>query len=390
MNNVSILNFKKIHQNITNVENNHKKIDEWFIPRDRESFFLTHDFHPYFAAFPPEIVSKLLKKYTKKGDLILDPFVGGGSTIVESYRLKRKSIGIDISPLSIFITKVKTTPVDIDLFELKMIKKRIRESLIKYKMGNYKNFKYDIPEITNIDNWFNKDTAYDLATILHFIKKIEDKDFHDFLLLAFSSIIRKVSKAKNVQQHLCYKKNKKIPDVYQIFEEKVNLMTNQMKKYIDNLGNLNDHYIPDLYVKDVRRLTEGIDKNSIGSVITSPPYGTGSRYSEIYRLSFQWLELKKPNRKDALENSKNFSLELSKGLKEIYKVLRKNKYCFFVYGDPSTKNGLTKKAIDDAKEIGFSYEGLISCPIKKTSSLHHERYIRYIPKDFILIFKKKA
>ena len=135
-------------------------------------------------------------------------------------------------------------------------------------------------------------------------------------------------------------------------------------------------------------MTEIIPKNSVDIVITSPPYGTGSRYTDIYRLNFQWLEFEKPERKTTLETTKVFTEELKTALTEIYHVLKKGKYCFFVYGDPSTENSITRTAVDDAKSIGFSYKGLISCPIEKKSSKHHTKYRRFIPKDFILILQK--
>ena len=61
-------NPEKIHQVIEEVEKEFNKIDEWLIHRDREGFYLTHDFHPYFAAYPPELVKRLLEKYSKEGD----------------------------------------------------------------------------------------------------------------------------------------------------------------------------------------------------------------------------------------------------------------------------------------------------------------------------------
>jgi len=64
------------------IENKFNKIDEWIIPRDRSSFYLTHDYHSYFAAFPPQLVSKLLEKYSKEGDVFLNKFYGYGISII--------------------------------------------------------------------------------------------------------------------------------------------------------------------------------------------------------------------------------------------------------------------------------------------------------------------
>ncbi len=379
---------KEITKSNSILENKFNKIDEWVIPRDRGSFYLTHDYHPYFAAFPPQIVSKLLEKYSKEGDTFLDPFMGGGSSVVEGFKNKRKTIGSDISNFSKFLSQTKSKPIKIDEKMFETILSKIKKDIDTKKSNNYQKFRYHIPYVTNIDNWFVKESKFDLAIILHHIRKIENKHLQNFFLLGFSNTIRKASNAKNLEQHLCIKKEKKIPIVYDIFEKKILLMKNQMKEYVKSLGNLRQYTSPKIHACDCRKLTEIVPKNSVDIVITSPPYGTGSKYTDVYRMSFDWLELEKPVRKTSLEHNPDFAVELKKGLEQIYQVLKKGKYCCFVYGDPSTENSLTQIAINDAKSIGFSYEGLISCPIEKTIRNHHEKYRRYIPKDFILIFKK--
>lgn len=54
----------------------------------------------YRGNFPPEIPRNLILKYTVEGDLVLDPFAGGGTTLIEAWLTNRKCIGIDISPLA--------------------------------------------------------------------------------------------------------------------------------------------------------------------------------------------------------------------------------------------------------------------------------------------------
>lgn len=379
---------QKINGTIAEVESQFNKIDEWFIPRDRVNFYLTHDFHPYFAAFPPELVARLLKRYSKEGDIFLDPFMGGGSSVVEGYVLKRKTEGLDISPFAKFISEVKTRPIKINDKEFNSILDRIRNDIFTHKLTAYKDFQYKIPPVTNIDRWFDKEAKLDLAIILHHIRKVKDNDFRNFLLLAFSNIIRKVSNAKNAQQHLCIKKDKKVPEVSPLFEKKIKLMAQQMKEYFSKFNDIGSYEFPKLFTYDIRKMSEIIKPDSVDIIITSPPYGTGSRYTEVNRLNFEWLELEKPKRSETMETSKNFKEELKKALLEMYKVLKRGKHCFLVYGDPSTEDSLTRAAIEDAISIGFKYEGLISCPIEKTLSNHHEKYRRFIPKDFILIFKK--
>src|SRR5208282_1856198 len=49
-----------------------------------------------------------------RGKIILDPFMGGGTTIVESLRLGCNAIGIDLNPVAWFIVKTEVEPADVD------------------------------------------------------------------------------------------------------------------------------------------------------------------------------------------------------------------------------------------------------------------------------------
>ena len=70
---------------------------------------LTHNFYKYPARMPPSFVRAAIEAFTDFGDWILDPFVGGGTTLVEARALGRSSIGIDNNELAVFVSKVKTT-----------------------------------------------------------------------------------------------------------------------------------------------------------------------------------------------------------------------------------------------------------------------------------------
>jgi DNA modification methylase len=55
----------------------------------------------YWGNFIPQIPNQLIQRFTKKGETVLDPFVGSGTTLIEARRLGRNSIGIDISEVAI-------------------------------------------------------------------------------------------------------------------------------------------------------------------------------------------------------------------------------------------------------------------------------------------------
>jgi hypothetical protein len=69
----------------------------------------THRFYRYPARFSPHFVQAAIEQFTTPGDLVFDPFVGGGTTLVEAMRLGRAAVGSDINELAIFISQVKTT-----------------------------------------------------------------------------------------------------------------------------------------------------------------------------------------------------------------------------------------------------------------------------------------
>jgi hypothetical protein len=75
---------------------------------------LTHNFYRYPARFAPEFVREVILEFSKEGDSVLDAFMGGGTTVVESVANGRIAFGIDINPLAHFVTKVKTTPLSSD------------------------------------------------------------------------------------------------------------------------------------------------------------------------------------------------------------------------------------------------------------------------------------
>jgi hypothetical protein len=61
--------------------------------------------HRYFARRPWNVFEALVNQFTKPGDVVLDPFMGGGTTIYEASKLGRAAIGCDLNPLSVFIVE---------------------------------------------------------------------------------------------------------------------------------------------------------------------------------------------------------------------------------------------------------------------------------------------
>jgi hypothetical protein len=68
---------------------------------------LTHGFYKYPARFSPTFARVTIETFTKPGELVLDPHVGGGTSLVEARASGREAVGVDISPLAEFVARVK-------------------------------------------------------------------------------------------------------------------------------------------------------------------------------------------------------------------------------------------------------------------------------------------
>lgn len=70
---------------------------------------LTHTFYRYPARFSPQFASTAIELFSKPGEMVLDPFMGGGTTIVEALVRGRAAVGVDLNELAVFVCRVKTT-----------------------------------------------------------------------------------------------------------------------------------------------------------------------------------------------------------------------------------------------------------------------------------------
>lgn len=73
--------------------------------------------HKYFARRPWNVFSQLVSHYSSPGDVVLDPFCGGGTTVIESLKLKRRVVGVDINPLATYVTQMEARPIDLEAFK---------------------------------------------------------------------------------------------------------------------------------------------------------------------------------------------------------------------------------------------------------------------------------
>ena len=109
-----------------------------------EKLDLCHRWYSIVQAYSAQLVQYNLSKFNHSSGIILDPFVGTGTTCIECMLRRSPSIGIDTNPMAVFASRVKTT-WDLNIKELKQtkgnllfkIKKRLKTSM------NYSKVSYD-------------------------------------------------------------------------------------------------------------------------------------------------------------------------------------------------------------------------------------------------------
>ncbi len=95
----------------------------------RNSFSRWLRFGPYYAMFPLEFAFEVIEKYSNRGDYVIDPFFGRGTSIVAASVLGRNSLGIEINPIGWLYTKTKLQPAS----EQRVINRLIEINNYSYK-----------------------------------------------------------------------------------------------------------------------------------------------------------------------------------------------------------------------------------------------------------------
>jgi DNA modification methylase len=266
--------------------------DSWsFKELDRsETSYLTHSYHTYPAKFIPQLAAKLINENSKIGELVCDPFMGSGTTLVEAIVNNRRAYGTDINPVAVLSTKAKTTPIDPQKLERRVsyLRNAIKHHLIDENQQLLllkEDLKVVLPNNQRIDYWFPERQKRDLSIILSGIMKIEENDIRNFLLCTFSNILKGCSRWMMKSIRPTIDKNKVIKDAYHSFFIHVYRMLEKNRLLCKKLGGKKIDCIVDNV--DARKMR--ILDNSVSLIVTSPPYVTSYEYADLHQLTALWL-----------------------------------------------------------------------------------------------------
>jgi DNA modification methylase len=367
---------------------------------DANTRYYTHGYHPYSAKYIPQIPNRLISSFTEKNDLVLDTFIGSGTTLVESKILGRNAIGIDVNPLACLISKVKTTTLQKSArAEISKILILLKEDILDLR-GNTMTFNSGEKRVIidnsltktlhpNISKWYHQNVIHELLTIKSRIDTVGNKDVKDFLLVSLSSILRSVSNATSGFGNLMI--NRQALPKTRIYEKFV-LIVRDMLKSMSEFDKEATNSDIRIFNHDSRRIGF-IDDETIDFICTHPPYMAAVPYAEYQKLSLWWLgfsqyELEKRligGRRSRADTPDRFFHDINMALMEMKRVLRKKKYCCIIIGNPVYNgkiwnlNDFIKK---NAKDIGF----VLLTEIKRRK---YRSTMGKMKEEFILIFRKE-
>jgi hypothetical protein len=273
----------------------------------------THYLFRFPAKFHPPVVRRLLDIYSKPGDVVLDPFCGSGTLLVEAALMKRDAIGVDIDPVASFIATVKSRPIDpksisSDFEGLLEQLEKIRRPKTEYEGLIHDDFddsvverfrdRYRIPAIPNIHHWFRNYVTLDLARLRKAIRSRQSKrELKEFYLACFASIIRAASNADpvpvsglEVTAHMLRleKKGRRI-DPFSLFEAKVKSAIAGMGEFYEEVKQPRVRVVNG----DVTALGAYVRSGTPNLILTSPPYNRSVDYYRRHTLEMFWLDFVK-------------------------------------------------------------------------------------------------
>lgn len=253
-----------------------------------------HKWYRFVLSFPPHLVRQYINKFkVDHTKVILDPFCGTGTTLVESKINNIATIGVEANPFAKFASSVKVD-WNINSEELestaKIIAKQTIESLRTSGIDDLTLFRGDIEEldISTIDeqsrkllisNSISPLPLHKTLVLLKLLRQFDETPFYRHMVLALANaLVFKISNLRFGPEVGVGKLKKDYPVVESWLCEIKNMSL--------DLKSVNHLSFPESSVKfgDAREISDFVEQNSVDAVITSPPYPNEKDYTRTTRL----------------------------------------------------------------------------------------------------------
>jgi len=346
--------------------------------------YLTHWFYPYKGKFHGQMIKAIINFIGAfDNDIVLDPFMGSGTTLIEASIVGTRSIGVEINPALCIVSQIKLDSLRIDYPEFK---KNIK------KMDLIKIFKYfnDARTYLNERRWeieANNQNAKDILTELwenhfpnSFVKEYQF-EWKNLLLLIYLHALSDYTYLKGTN------KEKSFQEFFYInFEE----YSQTLKVTYETFKSLN--LTPKEYTVLLgSALNLPLDDNSVKGVVTSPPYSIALDYvkNDLHLLNYLGIDTRRLKKEmvglkgTKLEKLRLYEEDIRRSIEEMYRVLIKGGWAVIVLGDVvvnSKRTDFCEKIIEWAPEIGFVDAYAMKRPILGGFARLRYEYVLFLQK----------
>ncbi len=334
---------------------------------------LTHPFHSYPARTHPatarELVSIVAQAMPERG-LLVDPFCGSGTTLVEARAAGLRAIGVDVNPLAVLVARAKTWTAPsrvrarfktvghaIGAQVLAAGKQARRASAEPTPLRGPPGFD---PNARNrrLAAWFAPHVRRELEEIANQIDDVarQDGEMATVLTAALSAILYKVSSRTSDTNATWVQRNVARGSSVRWFQQRVDLLTAGLDDLAKTPGQP-----PEIFEADMRALGEQIPAGTVHGVVTSPPYAGTYDYADHQRLRFDFLGLRHRHldqqeigARRTLSNNEGAALrwrsELGGAVDTLSTILAPGALAALVIGD-SVAGGRAFYALDDVRSV---------------------------------------
>ncbi len=351
-----------------------------------------HAIHPYPAKFIPQIPRQLIELYYPGDEsIVLDPFCGSGTTLVEAISLGLDAWGIDLHPLACLIARVKTMRLQPQFIQ-------VAEEVVQRARARLATGKIRVPNIPNLNHWFKVDVQKSLAALIAEINSLPSNPMKEALRVAFSRIVVRVSNQESDTRYAAIEKTIGADEVFELFDRAALNIYEAVSSFRDDL--FRSFGRASVLNRDILTVSPEDLPKKVGLVITSPPYPNAYEYWLYHKYRMYWLGMNpiavkereigaRPHYfKTNHQDEKDFEKQMAACFALLSRVmLPEAKACFLVgrsiiHGREIDNKALLKRA---AEPHGFEFKEAVERHIPATRKTFNPSHGK-ITEEHVIVF----
>ena len=277
-----------------------------------DSSYGSHSWHPFPAKFPPQLPEFMIRRLSDTGDLVFDPMLGSGTTLIEALRLGRRAAGCDIDPLARMIATAKSTTIDPDA-TLWVGHKVVADARYEYRQNRHLletdlKSRFDEGTYKFIQYWFPPRQQLELVALVQRLEELPEDGTKEFLKVVFSSTIIAKSGGVSLARDLAHTRphrdsEKRPPSAFAEFDKRLarNISTLSRRDLFSARSVLTErdeglHGMDEgkgensVTIHDALASDTGLPPSSVDLIVTSPPYANNAiDYMRAHKFSLVWF-----------------------------------------------------------------------------------------------------